>query len=1268
MSLNTRFFLLYGVGTAFLVSLVTLVVFNHVESIMLDHLKHRFEEKVRGELRLLQNNVLQTTKRFEFVTEMPLFRAMRFHQLTLNEAAWKDDVRQLELYFLEMQRNQPSLKVIHFMDPKGMELFRIEKLRVVRDASNTSQRPDMQALMQLEKKSVRVTASGQTSYGDYELIWWVPLFTSANTRLGLLGFHMTHEWMHETVLAMAKSGIDQVCLTDADNNILMSNQDEHACAQDKPSHWHIQGDVGLPGLSWKVKLSTDTDGYTQEADDLQTWLFTLVIPVFILVAFLISFFTSRGIVNAIQRLVQATRMIGQGGDTLTTIDLNRKDELGELGHEINRAATLVQEKSLELENRIWLAVNVAKFGSLIHRARTLPDFAQSLIRRLTPFLHGACGVLYVLDDDTEKYHLMGSYGYTAQEHLSHTFALGEGMVGQCAVEKEPILLKNVPDNHLKVITGLGESKPLTILNVPLLFQDQVLAVVEVASFREFTTIQLSLIDELAPLLGLGLENQNRSQRTERLLSQTQQQSLDLAALAEELRTQQEALQESNNELQAKTDALQSSEEEMRLQREELQSTNQELADRTYLLEQQKSALEVAHQEIGAKARALATASQYKSEFLANMSHELRSPLNSLLLLSEDLARNDQKNLNEDQTASLQIIHSSGRDLLHLINDILDLAKIEAGRVDLLDEELDLNDFAHHMKRQFSPVALQKRLSWQVEIDPKAPEVIQTDGGKVGQIVKNLVSNALKFTETGGVTLRIQPMSRPWAVAIAVQDSGIGIAEEKHALIFEAFQQADGSTTRQYGGTGLGLSISQELAKRLGGEIQVQSQVDKGSLFTLHLPAKMEKPPIPPVSLVKTKIILPRHVADMQPAKDIADDRKIITSMDRVVLIIEDDPVFAEFLYRLSHEKGFKCLITPAGEMGLELAIKHHPVAIILDIALSGPMDGLTVMDRLKKNPMTGNTPVHIISSADNQHIEGLAKGAMGYLNKPVNRAQLDEVFQSIEACASLEGKKLLVVDGDPQSHAAIVTLIQSQTSDVTLATRGEEAYTLLQQSLFHCIILNPDTLPDLNGFDLLERVDAEETLANPVVIIYTDRKLSAHETSILKKYADSIVVKGVGRAKKRWMEEISSFLQQMEIQAKKTPDPERDAVFKDKTILLVDDDMRNVYALSKILRSHGLTVLAADDGEKSLQLLDKRPDIDLVLMDVIMPVMDGYQAMREIRKQARFETLPIIALTVKAMQLDREECLAAGASEYMAKPVDVDKLLALMRVWLHGQT
>jgi CheY-like chemotaxis protein/two-component sensor histidine kinase len=674
------------------------------------------------------------------------------------------------------------------------------------------------------------------------------------------------------------------------------------------------------------------------------------------------------------------------------------------------------------------------------------------------------------------------------------------------------------------------------------------------------------------------------------------------------------------------------------------------------------------------------ASKYKSEFLANMSHELRTPLNSLLILSRMLADNKEGNLTEEQTESATVIYNSGNDLLSLINEILDLSKIEAGRMEVNLKKVVIKNLADNISANFRHMLVDKGLSLEINVDENMPEFIKSDDKRLEQILKNLLSNAIKFTKKGGVTVGFSPASRSVnlfrsglvpesSIAIKVTDTGIGIPADKQRIIFEAFQQADGSTSREYGGTGLGLSISRELASLLGGEIQVESEPGKGSSFTLYLPVELEKKssPVKPVNnaAVETK------AAQRTPSRSssdirIKDDREQIKDNKNVILIIEDDPNFAKLLMDQCHEKKYQALVALDGEAGLKLAAEYLPLAVILDLHLPG-MDGWAVLDGLKENPDTRHIPVHIMS-VDESSIEAFRKGAIGYLTKPAKKEELDTAFSTIEEISSKKIKNLLVIEDDRNLRDSVIKLIGNGDVHSKGAASGSEAMAELKSNKYDCMILDLG-LPDMTGFELLKKLEEEEVTIPPVVV-YTGRELNREEDMELRKYADSVIIKGV-RSEERLLDETSLFLHRMvgklpEIKKKMILNLyDSDEMFRGKKILLVDDDMRNVFALSQLLSQKGFKVLKAENGLKALEILDREENIDLVLMDIMMPELDGYETTKRIREQERFFNLPIIAFTAKAMKQDSEKCLAAGANDYMSKPVDINRMLSMMRVWLY---
>ncbi|MBF0381626.1 MAG: response regulator [Magnetococcales bacterium] len=1016
------------------------------------------------------------------------------------------------------------------------------------------------------------------------------------------------------------------------------------------------GYMDFAGNNWLLKFHQSKDWALFRATDLRNQIIAVSLPS-ILLAIIIAWFFAMRFTVPINRLMDAFREITTGNKSFRT-QIEGKDEVWQLARDFNFMAQSLEEQD-------WQKSNVTFFSEIIQKTKNLPILAQEIISNLTPILNGGYGAIYIHNKKTDKYHLMGSYGVNEEYQITKEFMVGDGLLGQCAMEKKQIIQTDVPGDYIKINSGLGAASPLNSLMLPLLYKGNVIAVIEIASFKQFSKNHETLLEELSPILGIGLENQSRSQRTEELLEETQIQANEMATLAEELQAQQEELHKSNIKLKEKNLVVSASEEELLLQQEELQTTNQELENRTRQLENQKEELVVSQGEIEKKAIELGEASRYKSEFLANMSHELRNPLNSLMIISQQLASNSEGNLTHEQVESAGIVYKSGQDLLSLINDILDLAKIESGKTDLYIEDVDIRVFANDIDHRFRHMAEDKGLAWKVEVANESPEYIKTDQGKFGQIVKNLISNAVKFTERGLISIRFHPHTGICNLAVTVTDTGIGIADEKLSLIFEAFQQADGATTRNYGGTGLGLSISKELAAMLGGEIKVKSRVDRGSTFTLCM---KEDPQNSDATIISKKISSlqsePISVVDA-----VEDDRDNVESGDRAILVIEDDPAFAGILCGISHKKGFKCLVAADGAMGLELAGRYQPDGIILDLTLPGHLDGMGVMERLKGNPATRDIPIHMISGSDKSR-EGIAKGAVSFLNKPVTAEQLDDVFKNIADSTTKKAVKILIVEPDSATSKTISDLIAKKPVEIATASHGEEAFSLLRKQSFDCIILNPD-LPDLRGCDLLDRINNDVDILNPMVIIHSDKKLSRREDAKFKEYTDSIVIKSA-RSEKRLLNEVSHFFHEIEsgegqIQRQENlMAQDKETIFAGKKVLVVDDDMRNTYALTSALGSRGLKTEIADTGEWALKKLDEHQDIDIVLMDIMMPGMDGYQTMGKIREQERFSDLPIIAITAKAMANDREKCLLAGANEYLAKPIEMDRLFSLLRVWLPG--
>lgn len=1011
-------------------------------------------------------------------------------------------------------------------------------------------------------------------------------------------------------------------------------------------------------------------------------------------------------VESAKELASAAEAIGKGN---YTVAINPRSDKDTLGLSLLSMRDNLKELNHELEERNWVKTEVAEIANMVQDLSNTKELAQAVTARISDKISAGHAAFYVnensenSDGHNETLTLLGSFAYKERKNISNKFKLGEGIIGQVALEKKAILLTDVPADYIQITSGLGEQSPLNIMALPIIYEGKLLAVLELASFTLFTEAQQSYLEQVVSTLGVSLSNIASRQKTEELLEESQ-------TLTEELQSQQEELRASNEELEEKTKILQESEEELKTQSEELQASNEELEEKSEHLSTQKAEIEKknsdiqqASQELEEKAAALEVASKYKSEFLANMSHELRTPLNSLLILSKGFADNDEGNLSEDQIEEAKVIYGGGQDLLNLINDILDLSKVEAGKLDVEMAMVDITEIETHLHRQFDHVAKSKELEFMVDIKPGTPTSINTDVHRLEQIIKNLLSNAFKFTSQGsvkvefhlpesGVKLLNDDLDIEKVVAITVVDTGIGIPLEKQKAIFEAFQQADGSTSRNYGGTGLGLTISREMAKLLKGEVQVKSTEGAGSSFTLYLniggatstePSKQTVTDLNEVvsdaveankpTVVETIVETPKqeYAEELQQEREdikikfVDDDRDCLNEHSKVLLIVEDDLNFAKTLMTLAKKKAYSVIIAGTGKAALQLTATYQPVGILLDMGLPD-LDGAQVLERLKFNLDSRHIPVHIISGRDVEP-ELLQKGAMGFLTKPVSSGDLDSVFSKITGMLDGENKTVLVVEDDPVGRTAIVKLIKHDNIKVVTAENGLNAEACLEKEKVDCIILDLN-LPDISGTELLKKL-SDEGVVLPPVIIYTGKELTKEEHEELSMYSQSIVIKGVS-SPERLLDEVSLFLHSVEAHLEDHQkqiiqmlhDPEQ--LLKGRKLLLVDDDMRNIFAMSKVLEKQGVNVVMASNGQIALDKLAEDSTIELVVMDIMMPIMDGFEAIEKIRAQQKFKDLPIIALTAKAMTGDREKCLEAGANDYMTKPVEVDKLLSMLKVWL----
>jgi len=998
------------------------------------------------------------------------------------------------------------------------------------------------------------------------------------------------------------------------------------------------------------------------------------------------------------------------GDLTRSISVQAEGELAALTNNLNEMIRNLRETTQKNTEQDWLKTNLAKFTRMMQGQKSLMNVSQMILSELAPVVTAQHGVFYLMDQtvDDKTLRLAATYAYKERKHLNKEFHLGEGLVGQAALEKQRIVLTNVPDDYVQINSGLGESKPLNIAVLPIVFENEVRAVMELASFNRFSDTYLSFLDQLTESIGVVLNTIGANMRTEELLAQSQ-------SLAEELQAQQEELTETNKRLEQQAKSLQASEELLKTQQEELQQSNEELEEKARLLTSQNLEVERKNREVEEaktaleeKARQLAITSKYKSEFLANMSHELRTPLNSLLILAKLLSDNPEGNLTEKQIEFARTIHGSGVDLLTLINDILDISKIESGMMTVNLADLEMNDVKDFVERSFRQGANEKNLQFETNIAPDVPPTMYTDSTRLQQVIKNLLSNAFKFTEQGSVKLNIKKATSGWTpghevldrsrnvLAFEVRDTGIGIPTDKQRIIFEAFQQADAGTTRKYGGTGLGLSISREIARLLGGEIGVSSAPGEGSAFTLYLPEVYTVPASQneenehrrdSSESVTSAATGARFVAEreessgrsraetpppfqvheqMKVEEQIEDDRSAVQQGDKTILIIEDDVRFAKILRDMARDKGFRAIVAQRGEAGIAAAKRYRPDAITLDIMLPD-MEGWSVLDRLKHDKDTRHIPVHIISAED-QGNRGMKLGAFAHLEKPVTKEALDDAFSKMKGFVERSHKNLLVIEDNDTQRQAIVELIGEPDVEITAVGTADEALEALRQRKFDCIVLDLG-LPDMNGFEFIEKMKAEGAGDTPVVV-YTGRELTKKEETELKRIADAIIIKDVS-SPDRLLDETALFLHRVEANLPESKRQmleqlhENDPVLEGKKALVVDDDMRNIYALTSLLERNKMEVLYAESGKDGLEILRQNPGIDVVLMDVMMPEMDGYEAMRQIRAMEQFNSLPILALTAKAMKGDREKCMQAGASDYITKPIDTQQLISLLRVWLY---
>jgi len=960
--------------------------------------------------------------------------------------------------------------------------------------------------------------------------------------------------------------------------------------------------------------------------------------------------------NQVRAIAEVATAVTKG-DLTRSIQVEASGEVAELKDNIN---TMIDNLRLTTDRNTeqdWLKTNLARFTGMLQGQRDLATVGRMLLSELVPLVNAQQGVIYQMEtEESAGLVQLSAFADDGENGHLRRLKIGEGLVGQVAAEKRRMLIADLPEKTVRIRSGLFASVPKNVIVLPVLFEDRVKAVIELASLSVFTASHLAFLEQLTASIGIVLNSIEATMQTEGLLKQSQQ-------LAAELQTQQKELQQTNEQLAQKA---------------------QQLAEQNVEVERKNQEIEQARRALEEKAKELALTSKYKSEFLANMSHELRTPLNSILVLGQQLSENPDHNLTPKQVEFARTIHGAGTDLLNLISDILDLSKIESGTVSVEAEEVFFANLLEMVARPFRHEAENRRLAFEVQSDPQLTRSLVTDSKRLQQVLKNLLSNAFKFTEHGSVRLSVSVAKKGWSedhpilsgaasvVAFEVADSGIGIAPDKQRIIFEAFQQADASTSRKYGGTGLGLAISRELASLLGGEIQLKSTPGQGSKFTLYLPLTYVGPsasrlgpsdwkaPAAPLSLSNI-------VVSERPVEEIADDRENLQPDDAVLLIVEDDPHYARVLCDLARDKGFKVLAALRGAEALALAREFHPTAVSLDVFLPD-MLGWTVLNHLKQDPATRHIPVQMLTlDEDRQH--GLARGAFAFVTKPTNPDELESALARIKEYAAPRRKRLLIIEDNPAEQLSIRELLGYDDIDVIMASTGAEALKLVTEDSFDCVVLDL-RLPDMTGFDILERLRDIPDVQDLPVVVFTGKELSSEEDARLHTLARSVVVKGV-ESPERLLDETALFLHRVvaDLPQEKQKMLDRlhrsDDALVSKKVLVVDDDMRNIFALSSVLERRGMIVLTAGTGREAISILESTPDVAIVLMDIMMPEMDGYATMQVIRQSSSFRRLPIIALTAKAMKGDREKCLEAGASEYLAKPVNTEQLLSALRMWLH---
>ncbi|WP_263080618.1 response regulator [Endozoicomonas sp. Mp262] len=1043
--------------------------------------------------------------------------------------------------------------------------------------------------------------------------------------------------------------------------------------------------VVVKGTSFFLVSEVLEDSVFHPIKDLRERLLYAVFIVFVFV-FVFAALVARSVVKPINIITSWVKRVASG-DYVQGKILDANSEISELSRSFKEMTEKLRNISNENEQRSWLQEGLASLNDSLRGDLSIVDLCENIVAFYCRYLGFQTGAMYVLSED-QSLHLMGTYAWRTRKQHANKFVLGDGLVGQAALEKKTIEIIDIPADYMVIESGLGSTRPCSVLIVPLIYEDELKGVLEFALLRSVSKEQSSFLKQSIENVAIAINSGQYRNRVNQLLEQTTKQS-------EVLKEQQEELKTVNEELESRAAILEESEEELKAQSEELQRSNAELEEKSELLLERKEEIEKKNYDIRQskkaieeKAKELEQTSRYKSEFLANMSHELRTPLNSLLVLAQMLAENDEGNLTEDQEESAQVIYNSGNELLELINDILDLSKVEAGKMIINFEDVDVSELCNGINTLFKPLSEKKNLDFSVTLEQGTVQTILSDSQRLMQIIKNFLSNAFKFTESGGIYVKVFPAVRKGRygedsyVAFSVRDTGIGIPEDKQSAIFDAFRQADGSTSRKYGGTGLGLAISRELSSMLGGLIELDSVEGEGTTFTVLLPDN------PVSSLTREKVYADSYqVAIVDGEEQISnsdmgetrlklketeanhtEDSLNIPELDPekpCLLLIEDDPNFVDILKRIAEKHSFQYIHADIGTSGLQLAQAVRPDAIILDLGLPD-MDGQDVLTELKSRDSTKNIPVHIISGRD--PASATMDEAIGYLFKPVSMGELNRAFVKLSNMLQGDLNRVLILDSDKQARDHLGSILTNKGIDVALAATAREAESLIYDNPWQCLVMDCD-LEDSSGIEFLKKTREHLGERMPFVIVHTAREMTEAEHNEFQMYTNTMVLKGDSASEDRVLDEVSLFLHSVEkVSSAGEKDnlvtPVSEKTLEGHKVLLVDDDLRNTFTLSKALQGMGMDVVIADNGKVALEKLDDEGDVELVLMDIMMPVMDGFEATRALRNHKSYKDLPVIVLTAKSTAEDRSNCINAGANDYMTKPVDMDKLVAMLKVWL----